>query len=224
MAPGDLLLLYTDGVTEAMDVEDQLFSEHRLEQLLTSMDTDDADKVVDNTVAAVKAFEGEAEQADDITILALVFHGDPEDAVIAERRIVIKNRLPEIAAVNENFEAFAEEFGVPRPIIMKFNLMFDEVLNNVISYAFSDDGDHDIEVRMELAGERLIVTIADDGVPFNPLSLAAPRTDLALEDREIGGMGIHLVRNLIDDVTYHRRIDRNVLTLMSHLQQKDNAA
>jgi len=132
--------------------------------------------------------------------------------------------LPEIAAVNENFEAFAEEFGVPRPIIMKFNLMFDEVLNNVISYAYSDDGDHDIEVRMELAGERLIVTIADDGVPFNPLSLATPRTDLALEDREIGGMGIHLVRNLIDDVTYHRRIDRNVLTLMSHLQQKDNAA
>ena len=224
MAPGDLLLLFTDGVTEAMDVEDQLFSEHRLEQLLTSMDTDDADKVVDNTVAAVKAFEGEAEQADDITILALVFHGDPEDAVIAERRIVIKNRLPEIAAVNENFEAFAEEFGVPRPIIMKFNLMFDEVLNNVISYAFSDDGDHDIEVRMELAGERLIVTISDDGVPFNPLSVATPRTDLALEDREIGSMGIHLVRNLVDDVSYHRRIDKNVLTLMSHLEQKDSAA
>jgi anti-sigma regulatory factor (Ser/Thr protein kinase) len=77
---------------------------------------------------------------------------------------------------------------------------------------------------MELVGERLIVTITDDGAPFNPLSLATPRTDQALEDREIGGMGIHLVRNLIDDVTYHRRIDRNVLTLMSHLQQKDNAA
>jgi anti-sigma regulatory factor (Ser/Thr protein kinase) len=77
---------------------------------------------------------------------------------------------------------------------------------------------------MELAGERLIVTITDDGVPFNPLSMAAPRTDLALEDREIGGMGIHLVRNLVDDVSYHRRIDRNVLTLMSHLQQKDTAA
>ncbi len=84
MAPGDLLLLYTDGVTEAMDVGDRLFSEHRLEQLLTSMDTDDADTVVDGTMVAVKAFAGEAEQADDITILALAFHGRPEDALRAE--------------------------------------------------------------------------------------------------------------------------------------------
>ena len=84
MEPGDLLLLYTDGVTEAMDVEDRLFSDNRLEQLLTSMDTDDVDKVVDNIVAAVKAFEGEAERADDITVLALAFHGSPEDALRAE--------------------------------------------------------------------------------------------------------------------------------------------
>jgi anti-sigma regulatory factor (Ser/Thr protein kinase) len=143
---------------------------------------------------------------------------------MAGRRITIKNRMPEIAAVIETFEAFAEEFGVPRPIAMKFNLILDEVLNNVISYAYHDDGDHDIEVRMELAGERLIVTITDGGVPFNPLSVATPRTDLALEDREAGGLGIHLARNLVDDVSYHRRIDKNILTLMSHLQQKDNAA
>ena len=94
MEPGDLLLLYTDGVTEAMDVEDRLFSEDRFEQLLASMDTDDAGKVVDNTVVAVKTFEGEAEQADDITVLALAFHGSPADALIAERRITIKNHLP----------------------------------------------------------------------------------------------------------------------------------
>jgi sigma-B regulation protein RsbU (phosphoserine phosphatase) len=224
MEPGDLLLLYTDGVTESMDVEDRLFSDSRLERLLASMDTDDADKVVDNTMVAVKDFEGEAEQADDITVLALAFHGSPEDALIAERRIVIKNHLPEIAAVSKKFEAFAKEFGVPRSIAMKFDIVFDEVLNNVISYAYHDDGDHDIEVRMELAGGRLTVIIADDGAPFNPLSVAAPKTDLALEDRKIGGVGIHLVRNLVDGVSYQRRIDKNVLTLMSRLQQKDNAA
>jgi ammonium transporter len=224
LEPGDLLLLYTDGVTEAMDVDDRLFSENRLAQMLASMDTDDAEKVVDNTVVAVKAFEGEAEQTDDITVLALAFHGSPADALMAERRIVIRSHLPEIATVIEKFETFAEEFGVPRPIAMKFNLMFDDLLNNVISYAYQDDDVHDIEVRMELAGERLIVTITDGGVPFNPLSVVTPRTDLALEDREAGGLGIHLVRNLVDDVSYQRRIDKNVLTLMSHLQQKDSAA
>jgi sigma-B regulation protein RsbU (phosphoserine phosphatase) len=223
MAPGDLLLLYTDGVTEAMDVEDRLFSDDRLEQLLASMDTDDVDKVVENTVAAVKAFEGEAEQADDITILAVAFHGSPEDASIAEQRIVIKNQLPEIAAVNEKFEAFAEEFDIPRSVAMKFNVVFDEVLSNVISYAYRDDEEHNIEIRMERVGKRLTVAITDDGVPFNPLNVATPRTDLALEDREVGGLGIHLVRNLVDDVSYQRRIDKNVLTLINHLQQKDSA-
>ncbi len=224
MEPGDLLLLYTDGVTEAMDVEDRLFSENRLKQLLTSMDTDDVDKVVDNTVVAVKAFEGEAEQADDITVLSLAFHGSPRDALKAERRIVIKNHLPEITAVNEKFETFAEKFDIPRPITMKFNIVFDELLKNVISYAYRDDEEHNIEIRMERVGKRLTVTITDDGVPFNPLSVATPKTDLALADREAGSMGIHLVRNLVDDVFYQRRIDKNVLTLTSHLQPKDSAA
>ena len=72
---------------------------------------------------------------------------------------------------------------------------------------------------MELAGERLTVTITDDGVPFNPLNVETPDTGLSLEDTDGGGMGIHLVRNLIDDVSYQRRIDKNVMTLIMHLEQ-----
>ena len=68
------------------------------------------------------------------------------------------------------------------------------------------------------------MTITDDGMPFNPLSAEAPDTDLSLEDREIGGLGIHLVRNLIDDVTYNRRIDKNVMTLVKDLDQEGRAS
>jgi sigma-B regulation protein RsbU (phosphoserine phosphatase) len=84
LEPGDLLFLYADGVTEAMDPEHRLFSENRLKDLLTATDTKGAATAVDHTVAAVRAFEGEAEQADDITVLALEFHGRPEDALRAE--------------------------------------------------------------------------------------------------------------------------------------------
>ena len=143
---------------------------------------------------------------------------------MAEQRIVIKNDLPEIAVVQEIFEAFAEKLRIPMLITMKFDVIFDELLNNIMSYAYRDNREHDIEVRMALVGKRLTVTITDDGVSFNPLSVEAPDTDLSLEDREPGGLGIHLVRNLVDDVSYHRRIGKNVLTLMSHLQQKDSAA
>jgi len=218
LEPGDLLFLYTDGVTEAMDVEHQLFSEDRLMDLLASMDTNDADSAVDRTVAAVRAFEGDAEQADDITVLGLRFQGQPEDALMAKQRITIKNRMAEIVAVNETFEAFAEEFDIPATIAMKFNVIFDELLSNIVTYAYSDDDEHDIEVRMEVAGKRLTVTVTDDGVPFNPLHAEAPDIDASLEERKIGGLGIHLVRNLIDDVTYQRRIGKNVMTLTRHLQ------
>jgi sigma-B regulation protein RsbU (phosphoserine phosphatase) len=84
LEPGDLLFLYTDGVTEAIDTEDHLFSEDRLKDLLTAKSTQDVQTAVDHTVAAVRAFEGEAEQTDDITVLALEFHGRPEEALRAE--------------------------------------------------------------------------------------------------------------------------------------------
>ena len=84
LEPGDLLFLYTDGVTEAMDIKHHKFSEDRLKDLLASLDTDDADKIVDHTMAAVRAFEGEAEQADDITVLGIRFQGNPTGALIAE--------------------------------------------------------------------------------------------------------------------------------------------
>ena len=77
---------------------------------------------------------------------------------------------------------------------------------------------------MELVGIRLTMTIADDGVPFDPLGAEAPDVDAPLEEREIGGLGIHLVRNLVDDASYHRRIDRNVMTLVKDIEQEGSAS
>ncbi|MEE8120787.1 MAG: SpoIIE family protein phosphatase, partial [Anaerolineales bacterium] len=223
MAPGDLLVIFTDGVTEAMDGEDQLFSEDRYVEVLGRTKADDPESIVGITLAAIEKFTGGAEQSDDITILALQFHGASEDLLMAEQQIVIKNELTEMIAVNEKFETFVEEFDIPQSVAMKFNVIFDELLSNVISYAYDDDDEHDIEVRMERVGKRLTVTITDDGVPFNPLSEEKPDTDLSLEDREIGGLGIHLVRNLVDDVSYQRRIGKNVMTMMQNLEKNGGA-
>ena len=96
-------------------------------------------------------------------------------------------------------------------------MVFDELLNNVVSYAYQDDEAHDIEVRVEVAGDRLVVSIADDGIPFNPFDADTPDTGLALEDRTIGGLGIHLVLKVMDKVAYQRRTDKNVLTLVKKL-------
>ncbi|MCZ6860269.1 MAG: SpoIIE family protein phosphatase [Alphaproteobacteria bacterium] len=221
LAPADILFLYTDGVTEAMDGDDTLFSDERLEGVLEAVDGVTAENAVTKTVAAVKEFEGETEQTDDVTVLAFQYHGSSGTTGKAELQIVIENELSEIAKIIGAFEEFAGEHGIPMPITMKFNIVFDELLNNVISYAYRDEEEHEISIRIKLVADRLTVTIADDGVPFNPLSAKTPDTKSSLEDRDISGLGIHLVRELVDDVSYHRRIDKNVLTLAKQFNSED---
>ena len=75
----------------------------------------------------------------------------------------------------------------------------------------------EIDVRIELSSDRLAVTIADDGIPFNPFSGAPPDTSLSLEERELGGLGIHVVSKVMDEVSYNRRTDRNVVILVKYL-------
>jgi anti-sigma regulatory factor (Ser/Thr protein kinase) len=97
--------------------------------------------------------------------------------------------------------------------------VFDELLGNIINYAYTDEQEHTIEVRVEFFGDRLTVTIEDDGIPFNPLEKDTPDTELPLEERKIGGLGIHLVRNMMDKVSYQRRITKNRLTLVKNISK-----
>ena len=132
----------------------------------------------------------------------------------------IENDLSEIAKVDEKLDEFAEQFGVPPAIAATFHIIFDDLLNNVISYGFNDEQRHFIDVSLELTANSLIASIADDGVPFNPLAEATPDTQLSIEDRQIGGLGIHIVINMVDDISYQRTADKNVLTLTKSFQSK----
>jgi sigma-B regulation protein RsbU (phosphoserine phosphatase) len=219
--PAEILLLYTDGVTEAMDAENNMYSDQRLLKLLETMEADSVETVVNEIVTSVETFEDGVVQTDDITVLAFQFHGRSEASTKAVLHISIKNELMEIGRMSEEFEAFADRQGIPLPITMKLNIVFDELLSNIISYAYRDEDEHEISAHIELVTDRLIVTISDDGVPFNPLNAKPPDTQASIEDRDFGGLGIHLVRNLVDEISYHRRIGRNVLTLVKNLGSKD---
>ncbi len=218
IAKGDILLMYTDGVTEARNREKEFFEEQRLKDLLTAREYDSAEAVVQTTVSEVKQFEDGADQFDDITVMAIQFLKQPEAAESPVLDMTLKNHLAEIDRFKENFNAFSEENSIPTPIRRELNVVFDELLNNVVSYAYQDDKEHEIKVRVEVAGERLLVSIADDGIPFNPFDADTPDTGLALENRIPGGLGIHLVLEVMDKVSYQRRIDKNVVTLVKKLK------
>ena len=218
MSKGDAMLLFTDGVTEAMNKDRGLFGESRLEEFLDSTTETDVDDMVKGVLSAVRRFADGAEQSDDITVLAFTYDTDPETEAAHRLDFRIPNEQKAIAQATEKFHAFAEEHGVPTQDTMRVNLVFDEILSNIVSYAYEDDATHEIKIGVELSRGKLVVSIEDDGIPFNPFAREEPDTSLSIEDREIGGLGIHLVKNVMDEATYHRRQNANLLVLSKNLE------
>ena len=219
LSGGDMLLLYTDGVTEAMNAEGELYEEHRLVDVL-ARELTTVESMVGETVDDVWRFQGDAQQADDVTILAARYTGAGTEEQIRAVELRLTNRLEDISGVIHEFNMFAEEHELPTVVRRQVDLVLDELLNNTISYAFGDEEAHEIEVEIELKSGRLVLTIKDDGIPFNPFVGPEPDTSLSVGERDIGGLGIHLVRNVMDEVSYNRRTDRNVVILVKYLDDQ----
>jgi serine/threonine-protein kinase RsbW len=131
--------------------------------------------------------------------------------------IVLTNDLSDLPPAVERAEAFCHARNISAQTIHRFTLALEEALTNVITYAFSDGLRHEIEVRIELRDGALTATVSDDGHPFDPLSHPPPDVDAPLEDRTIGGLGIHLIRSMMDAVGYRRVDGRNHLTFRTHV-------
>jgi anti-anti-sigma factor len=225
LAAGDVLVVFTDGVTEARDVGARFFSEERTAEVVKAGGAMSAAAVVDRLASDVEAFTGGAEQADDITILALQFRPPSHlatidgDVLLAET-VTIRNRSRDLEAVDTILDRLAEQARLPSDAMSQIRIVCDEVLTNVIAHGFQDEAAHDITVSIEVAGQRFVLTVSDDGVPFDPLAVPSPDTSRPLEERTVGGLGIHLVRHLVDQMTYERRGDRNVLTLVKAIDRR----
>jgi sigma-B regulation protein RsbU (phosphoserine phosphatase) len=215
MRPGDTLFLYTDGVTEAMDPPGDLYGEDRLCEILEEPDHTTVEDLVEASAADVWRFQAEAEQADDVTILAVQYH--PAAAALAVFEMAIAPDLQEIDRVNAAVDDFASENTLEDDLRRSLKLAVDELLNNAISYGTPAEHDHKLSVRLERSESHLTLTFRDNGTPFNPLELEAPDTEAPIESREIGGLGIHLVRALADDIRYARDDGWNVLILQKSL-------
>ena len=129
--------------------------------------------------------------------------------------LVLKNDLSELPRIAEEIEAHGEGREWPMKWILNVNLSLDELITNVISYGYEDSGEHEIRVTLTERDGALEVVLEDDGVAFDPLS-EAPEPDLgaSVEERRIGGLGVHFVKSLMDEVSYERRGGRNRLTLI----------
>ena len=210
----DSLLLYTDGLTEAENTQSQQFGLDRVETVLRSRRS--SQEHLEALQAAVTAFVKDAPQSDDLTML-FIRYLPQEDALHQERHLVLHNDIQQIPQLAGFVEAIAQEKHLSQSLAMGINLALEEAVSNVIMYAYPKETDGLVDVEAILRKDSLEFLVIDSGVPFDPT--VAPMTDTTLpaEDRPIGGLGIHLVRQLMDTVSYERINEKNCLKMIKKL-------
>lgn len=130
----------------------------------------------------------------------------------------IDNDIAQIACVIELLERSGRLHSLPETAVFHMTLALDELLTNIISYGFLDGGRHKITAWIGLCGNRLEAEIVDDGIAFDPLVGTAPDVGLSIEEREIGGLGVHLIRSMMDHVDYRRADGHNYLKLIKSVR------
>lgn len=210
----DSLLLYTDGLTEAENAQAQQFGLERVEAVLRNRRS--SQEHLEALQSAVTAFVKEAPQSDDLTML-FIHYLPKEETLLQERHLVLHNDIQQIPQLADFVETIAQEKHLSQSLAMGINLALEEAVSNVILYAYPKETDGLVDVEAILRKDSLEFIIIDSGVPFDPT--AAPDIDTALpvEQRSIGGLGIHLVRELMDSVNYERKDGKNYLRMIKKL-------
>jgi sigma-B regulation protein RsbU (phosphoserine phosphatase) len=212
LADRSTLFLYTDGLTEAMNRERQQFRLERVKSVLGRAAGDSPEELVERMKQAVAAFCRGAEQSDDLTLLAIRYEKAVRKPVL-EERLQLSNDVRQVKLLNPFVVQVMDRLGIGKEVVKQVKLAVEEAVVNVMSYAYPAGETGDIGVEATADGQWLRFVITDSGVAFDPTEKEKADTTLSAEDRPIGGMGILLVRELMDSINYERADGRNVLTL-----------
>ena len=206
LKPGSTIFLYTDGLTESENVAKELFGEEKMLSILDSAATPEEN--VRNLSDAVAAHAAGAEQSDDLTMLAIRFNA------YEHKSITFPNKTEELAAI----PGFVENLGLDEGLTQKLCLALDEAATNVVLYAYDEPGAGEVKIDALLSEDKVSFKISDSGKPFNPLMAADPNFDLPGAERPVGGLGIFLVKKLMDVVYYRRDRGVNILRITKNLK------
>ena len=208
--PGDKLFLYTDGVPEATDENKELFGMDRMITALNSCKDETPEQVLNGVRAAVDSFVKEAEQFDDLTMLCLEYHGASEKT----KQFTTEAKVGNIEAITEFVDRELEARECPLKEQMQIRVAIDEIVANIAQYAYTPGtGNVTVCFDFEEQERTAVLTFIDEGVPYDPMQREDPDVSLPAEKREIGGLGIFLVRKTMDDMAYRREDGKNILTV-----------
>ncbi len=210
LEPGGTIFIYTDGVTEATNASGERFYNDRLLEALNAVKYKEPKEMISYMKDKIDEFVDEAPQFDDLTMLAVTYHGDnAKDNEITVKADVAN--LPEVTAfVTERLETVPVE----RKLVLKIGMVIDELFTNVSNYGYGEEKG-DLTVRVAIASDKSKVTLTfiDSGVPYDPLAKEDPNITRIKEGRKPGGLGIFMVKKTMDEMEYDYKNGHNIFTV-----------
>ena len=216
LLPGDMLFLYTDGVTEAANPQEILYGEDRLKQALEARYTKNLKEFLSGVKAELDAFADGAAQFDDITMLVLRVDKNMQSG---EKRLTVTARADQLGEVLAFLDQEIPSDNYPAKARMQLSLAAEEAFINIARYAYAPlEGK--VDISLCVSGDPPVATLvfSDDGVPYNPLEKPDPDLTLPAQDREIGGLGVYMIKKNVDEARYRYEGGKNVLTLTKTLR------
>ena len=208
MEYNDTIFLYTDGLTEAENEQHEQYGEERMLQTLAALTDSRPREVVEAMLEHIETFVNGAQQSDDLTMLFIRYQ---------KPALIMRNDIQQIPSLPD----WIDSLGIPQELNMPINLALEEAVSNVMLYAYPNTKSGIVIVEFARTtdddGDHILFTISDSGIPFDPTQQEEADISLSAEDRAIGGLGIHLVRKLMDRITYRREDEKNVLTLIKKI-------
>ena len=212
LACGEGLFLYTDGLTEAEDADYAQFGNERLLETLLRLDDEKASKMVESLTEDVKAHTRGCDPSDDLTML-VVRYTNPSTSPCWERSLTISNDIVEIPRLHRFMQAVSTQADLDHALAMNLNLALEEAVSNVILYAYPKDTVGQVEIQAMVWKDRIDFTVSDSGAPFDPTAAVDPDLTADVKDRPVGGLGIYLVKRIMDAVSYARKDGKNILSM-----------
>lgn len=205
LEPGDKVFQYSDGIPEAINSEKAPYGMKRLESVLAKNSEKAPSELLPLVKADVDAFVGDADQFDDITMLCIEFKGNGRKAEIS-----LTPDAESVKTVAEFLDTTLEAWEIPMKVVSKLQIVADEIYSNIVRYSQAKNA----KVTAVQNGTVLSLRFEDDGKPYDPTTAAEPDITASAEEREIGGLGIFVVRNMMDSMDYRYKDGHNVLTLL----------
>ena len=216
LGEGDRLFLYTDGVPEATNADNQLYGEDRLLAFINQNANMDAKELLPKLKNDIDGFVGDAPQFDDITMLMFDYKPQQGGGNMASKTFPAKTEA--LGDVLSFVEEMLEQYECPMKMQMAICVAVEEVFVNVAHYAYGEgEGDVRLDVGFDLATRNITFRMADKGIAFDPLQKPDPDITLSAEEREIGGLGIFITKKTMDLVTYAYENGENILTMIKKI-------